>query len=102
MLRSALPADLMHSGNGRAGEAPAPHLALVVKSRFIQHPKFASMPAQDKPEAASVSRPDRPDDERYDAQRVETKWFERWQQDASLYAAESDSTKKKYYVLEML
>src|SRR6266568_2433294 len=41
-------------------------------------------------------------DERYDAQRVETKWFERWQQDASLYAAEPDSTKKKYYVLEML
>ncbi len=50
--------------------------------------------------------PDRPDsrenDERYDAQRVEQKWFERWQQDASLYAAEPDSRKKKYYVLEML
>ncbi|HEV2402258.1 MAG TPA: leucine--tRNA ligase [Candidatus Sulfotelmatobacter sp.] len=44
----------------------------------------------------------RPNDERYDAQRTETKWFERWQQDASLYAAEPDSTKKKYYVLEML
>ena len=41
-------------------------------------------------------------DERYDPQRVETKWFERWQKDASLYAAEPDSTKKKYYVLEML
>ena len=27
---------------------------------------------------------------------------ERWQQDAALYAAEPDSTKKKYYVLEML
>ena len=45
---------------------------------------------------------DRPGDERYDAQRVETKWAERWQQDAALYAAEPDSTKKKYYVLEML
>src|SRR5579863_4013182 len=45
---------------------------------------------------------DRPNDERYDAQRVEMKWFERWNQDASLYAAEPDSTKKKYYVLEML
>ncbi|MGZ4788708.1 MAG: leucine--tRNA ligase, partial [Terriglobales bacterium] len=44
----------------------------------------------------------RPNDERYDAQRVESKWFERWQQDASLYAAEPDSSKKKYYVLEML
>jgi leucyl-tRNA synthetase len=45
---------------------------------------------------------DRPNDERYDAQRVEMKWFERWKQDPSLYAAEPDSTKKKYYVLEML
>src|SRR3569832_1866609 len=44
----------------------------------------------------------RPNDERYDAQRVEMKWFERFQQDASLYAAERNSQKKKYYVLEML
>jgi len=44
----------------------------------------------------------RPNDERYDAQRVEKKWFERWQEDVSLYAAETNSTKKKYYVLEML
>ena len=41
-------------------------------------------------------------DERYDAQRIETKWSERWLQDASLYAAEPNSTKPKYYVLEML
>jgi leucyl-tRNA synthetase len=41
-------------------------------------------------------------DERYDAQRVETKWFERWQSDPALYAAEAASTKPKYYVLEML
>ncbi|HUO13875.1 MAG TPA: leucine--tRNA ligase [Verrucomicrobiae bacterium] len=41
-------------------------------------------------------------DERYDAQRVEMKWSERWHQDPSLYAAEPDSTKQKYYVLEML
>jgi len=39
---------------------------------------------------------------RYDAQRIEGKWFERWQGDAQLYAAERDSVKKKYYVLEML
>jgi len=44
----------------------------------------------------------RPNDERYEPQRVETKWFERWQQDAYLYAAEPNSAKKKYYVLEML
>ena len=41
-------------------------------------------------------------DERYDPQRVEAKWFERWQQDPALYAAEAKSTKPKYYVLEML
>ena len=41
-------------------------------------------------------------DERYDAQRIETKWSERWQTDPTLYAAEPNSTKPKYYVLEML
>jgi leucyl-tRNA synthetase len=41
-------------------------------------------------------------EDRYDAQRIETKWCERWQQDASLYAAEPSSTKPKYYVAEML
>ena len=41
-------------------------------------------------------------EERYDAQRIEQKWFERWQSDPSLYAAEANSTKPKYYVLEML
>ena len=70
------------------------------------------MPSQDKPEAIVTTdgrdeaRPDQPD-VRYDAQRVETKWFERWQQDAALYAADSVTdpakpAKKKYYVLEML
>ena len=59
-------------------------------------------------DGAGIDRPgtDRPaeraNDERYDAQRVEMKWFERWRQDAALYAAEPDSAKKKYYVLEML
>src|SRR5713101_2000438 len=53
------------------------------------------MPQQE--EKATVTR-----DERYDAQRVESKWFERWQKDPSLYAAELNSTKPKYYVLEML
>ena len=44
----------------------------------------------------------RPNDERYDAQSVEKKWSERWLADPSLYAAEADSARKKYYVLEML
>jgi leucyl-tRNA synthetase len=52
------------------------------------------MPQDDK---VTITR-----DERYDAHRVETKWFERWQYDAALYAAEPNSTKPKYYVLEML
>jgi len=43
-----------------------------------------------------------PRDERYNAQQVEEKWAVRWQQDASLYAAEANPTKPKYYVLEML
>ena len=42
------------------------------------------------------------DEGRYDAQRIEAKWFERWQQDSSQYAAEPHSTRQKYYVLEML
>src|SRR6184192_2319228 len=41
-------------------------------------------------------------DERYNAQQIEEKWFARWQRDPSLYAAEENSTKPKYYVLEML
>jgi len=52
------------------------------------------MPQQEK---ATTVREDR-----YDAQQIETKWSERWQRDASLYAAEPNSTKPKYYVLEML
>jgi leucyl-tRNA synthetase len=67
------------------------------------------MPPQDKSKTITATAnvrsgrpPDRENDERYDPQRVEEKWFQQWQQNASLYAAESDSTKKKYYVLEML
>ena len=46
-------------------------------------------------DAGDPSRPDSPEkDERYNAQSVEKKWFERWQQDAALYAAEPNSTKK--------
>ena len=41
-------------------------------------------------------------DERYQPHHIEEKWFARWQSDPSLYAAESQSTKPKYYVLEML
>ncbi|HEY6972015.1 MAG TPA: leucine--tRNA ligase, partial [Candidatus Angelobacter sp.] len=40
---------------------------------------------------------------RYDPQRIEEKWFARFQADPQLYAAEPhDSKRKKYYVLEML
>jgi leucyl-tRNA synthetase len=41
-------------------------------------------------------------DERYNAQPIEEKWSARWQQDPALYSAEVNSTKPKYYVLEML
>jgi leucyl-tRNA synthetase len=53
------------------------------------------MPQEDK--SVTATR-----EERYDAQRIERKWAERWQSDPSLYAAEPNSTKPKYYVLEML
>ena len=43
----------------------------------------------------------RPD--RYDPQLIEQKWFERWAQNPELYRSEpSTSSRKKYYVLEML
>ena len=66
------------------------------------------MPHEEGSDATLTERPhSEPNDERYDAQRVERKWFERWQQNAALYAAEPASdqakpAKKKYYVLEML
>jgi leucyl-tRNA synthetase len=57
------------------------------------------MPQEDI--SISSASPDR-NDERYDAQRIEQKWTERWQSDPSLYAAEAHPTKPKFYVLEML
>ncbi len=53
------------------------------------------------PENNSTDRPQR--EERYDAQSVEQKWFARWQQQPALYRAEGpNSSRPKYYVLEML
>jgi leucyl-tRNA synthetase len=81
------------------------------------------MPQQDKMQEETIAvTPDRPrgqrgdlsradsdsgrdperDDTRYDPQRVEAKWSERWASEPELYAAEPHTTKKKYYVLEML
>ncbi|MCU1301114.1 MAG: leucyl-tRNA synthetase [Candidatus Sulfotelmatobacter sp.] len=70
---------------------------VIVKSKVYP---YLLMPQDKTQEEPTTS--DRPNDERYDPQRVETKWFTRWQNDLSLYAADRDSTKKKYYVLEML
>src|SRR5436853_3703461 len=62
--------------------------------------QLASMPKEEK----TTVRLDREGgrDKRYNAHEVEEKWFERWQSDPSLYAAEVNSAKPKYYVLEML
>ncbi len=38
----------------------------------------------------------------YDHQQIEAKWQQRWESDPSLYKAETDSSRPKYYVLEML
>jgi len=40
-------------------------------------------------------------DQQYDAQRIELKWQERWK-DSTLFEAEKNSSKPKFYVLEML
>ncbi len=53
--------------------------------------------------AATMPHSDPERDERYNVQRVEAKWVERWQNDPQLYAADPiGSGKKKHYVLEML
>src|SRR5438132_11005557 len=62
--------------------------------------QLASMPQEEKTTVTRDREGGR--DERYNAHEVEEKWFERWQNDPSLYAAEVNSTKPKYYVLEML
>jgi leucyl-tRNA synthetase len=38
----------------------------------------------------------------YDHKQVELKWFERWKNTPDLYSADPDSSRPKYYVLEML
>ncbi len=52
--------------------------------------------------AARDERNEARHEDRYDAQRIEQKWFQRWQSDPSLYAADAHPTKPKFYVLEML
>jgi leucyl-tRNA synthetase len=56
------------------------------------------MPQEEKSTPVSAGHKD----ERYNAHPVEEKWVKRWQEDPALYAAEVNSTKPKYYVLEML
>ena len=60
------------------------------------------MSKQEKTEV--LSAPEQPRDrERYEAQRIEQKWFDRWQEQPEMYRAEpATSARKKYYVLEML
>jgi leucyl-tRNA synthetase len=63
---------------------------------------IVSMSQENK--SITMTRGERPNerDDGYDPQRIEQKWTERWQSNPSLYAAEANSTKPKYYVLEML
>ncbi len=44
----------------------------------------------------------REDEVRYESKKIEEKWAATWANDAGLYAAEKDTAKKKFYVLEML
>ena len=67
---------------------------LVVKYKVYPDANSLPMPHDEK---TTTVREDR-----YDAQNIETKWSQRWQQDESHYAAESNSYKPKYYACEML
>jgi leucyl-tRNA synthetase len=59
---------------------------------------FKTPVSQAEPQTDAAGRPDR-----YDPQAIEQKWFDRWAQNPDLYKSEpSTSTRKKYYVLEML
>ena len=50
-----------------------------------------------------IKREERTEQVQYDPQKIEEKWFARWQSQPDLYKAEpATSAKKKYYVLEML
>ena len=87
---------------------------VIVESKVYAQGLLLSMPQENKLQEVTVTagnapgdgdlqNQDRPKDERYHPQVVEKKWLERWQSDPRLYAAEPpESSKKKYYVLEML
>jgi leucyl-tRNA synthetase len=61
------------------------------------------MSNQENTEVLNGAEQPREREQRYDAQRIEQKWHERWQQTPELYRAEpASSVRKKYYVLEML
>ncbi|HVH87181.1 MAG TPA: leucine--tRNA ligase [Terriglobales bacterium] len=61
------------------------------------------MSNQEKTEVLSTTELQRDREQRYDPQRLEQKWSERWQKQPDLYRAEPPSSaRKKYYVLEML
>src|SRR5581483_10362925 len=58
-----------------------------------------SQPAtiESQPQNSRAHMPEKP----YDHQQIELKWHERWQ-NADFYKAEENSSKPKFYVLEML
>ncbi|MBV9075373.1 MAG: leucine--tRNA ligase [Acidobacteria bacterium] len=61
------------------------------------------MSSQEKTEILNAPEQPREREQRYDAQKIEQKWHQRWQQKPELYRAEPpNSARKKYYVLEML
>src|SRR5689334_3665640 len=81
----------------------APRATQVARCKINICPNSLTMAGISNQEMSQQQKaPREPHDTRYDAHRVEEKWFERWESDPSLYAAEATSTKPKYYVLEML
>ena len=61
------------------------------------------MSSQEKTEVLNGAEQSLDREQRYEAQRIESKWDQRWQQQPDLYRAEPPtSARKKYYVIEML
>src|SRR5437868_6344774 len=80
----------------RGSYTASPKAAKHVKSNI-------PMSSQEKTEVLNGAEQSLDREQRYDAQRIESKWHQRWQQQPELYRAEPPtSAGKKYYVLEML
>ena len=82
-----------------ADSAPfSTHPKLKTKPFVLETPHDTDDRSAAQPGYAQKTMPEKT----YDHKQIELKWFERWENDPDLYKAEENSTKPKYYLLEML